>query len=180
MTEPSRQGAAPGTAPALSVGRLIRIEDDPPRARLDRFRAALADTIAPFSVTVEAGHELRARVLNGRVGAIDLTKVSAPPIQASRTSADIRVSDPDEVKIDVQVRGNSVFAQDTREAALAPGDVTFMDLSRPIRMSGRDDDQEIIAVRFPRSAVALRQSELDRLTAVSISGRDGLGAPISA
>jgi AraC-like DNA-binding protein len=163
-----------------SAGTLIRIEDEPPRARLDRFRAALADTIAPFSVTVEAGPDLRAQVLNGRVGAVELTKVTAPPMQASRTSNHIRVSDPDEIKVDVQVRGNSVFAQDTREAALAPGDVTFMDLSRPIQMSGRNDEQEIIAIRFPRSAVALRQSELDRLTAVSISGRDGLGAPISA
>jgi len=163
-----------------SVGALIRIEDGTPRARLDRFRAALADTIAPFSVSVEAGPELRAQVLNGRVGSVELTKVTAPPMQASRTSGHIRVSDPDEVKIDVQVRGKSVFAQDTREAALAPGDLTFMDLSRPIRLSGRDGEQEIIAIRFPRSALALRQSDLDRLTAVPISGQDGLGAPISA
>jgi AraC-like DNA-binding protein len=171
-----------GVAGAEVVGpvSLIQIEDESPLARLERFRAALADTIVPFAVRVDAESDLRsARILSGRIGSVDVTSVNAPPIRAFRTSALISASDPDLVKIDVQARGHSVYVQGAREAALAPGDLTLVDLSRPSHLALGDDAHGII-VRFPRSALPFRPSELERLTAVPVSGRDGVGASISS
>jgi AraC-like DNA-binding protein len=159
---------------------LIRVDDEPPRTRLDYFHHVVADTIVPFGLRVDADRDLRAEILTGPVGAVHVTKVSAPPMTAFRTARLIRVSDPELFKIDVQVRGHTVFAQGDREAALAPGDFTLMDLSRPCRLADRDLEHEVLAVKFPHAALGLRHNELDRLTAVPISGRDGLGAPISS
>jgi hypothetical protein len=53
---------------------------------------------------------------------------------ALRTPKLIRLSDPELFKVDVQVRGRTVLAQGDRETALAPGDFTLVDLSRPSRV----------------------------------------------
>jgi AraC-like DNA-binding protein len=159
---------------------LIRVDDEPPRTRLDYFRHVVADTIVPFGLHIDAHRDLRAQILTGPVGSVHVTKVSAPPMAAYRTARLIRVSDPELFKIDVQVRGHTVFAQGDREAALAPGDFTLMDLSRPCRLADLEDEHEVLAVKFPHAALPLRHNELARLTAVPMSGRDGLGAPISS
>jgi hypothetical protein len=130
-------------------------------------------------VRVDADRELRAQILTGRIGMVEVTKVSGPPLRAFRTPRLIRDSDPKLFKIDVQVRGRTVFAQGDREAALAPGDFTLLDLSRPCQVADRGDEHEVVAVKFPHAALPLLHHELERVTAVPISGRNGLGAPIS-
>jgi AraC-like DNA-binding protein len=159
---------------------LIRVEDEPPRTRLEYLRHVVSDAVIPFGVRVGADRRLRAEILTGRVGTLDVAKFCAPPLEAFRTARHIRVSDSELFKIDVQVRGHTVFAQGDREAVLSPGDFTLLDLSRPCRLVDRDDEHEVVAVKFPRAALPLRDNELERLTAVHVSGRERLGEPISA
>ena len=159
---------------------LIRVEDEPPGTRIDYVRHVISDTIVPFGVRVDADRDLRAQILTGRIGMVEVTKVSGPPLRAFRTPRLIRDSDPKLFKIDVQVRGRTVFAQGDREAALAPGDFTLLDLSRPCQVADRGDEHEVVAVKFPHAALPLLHHELERVTAVPISGRNGLGAPISS
>jgi AraC-like DNA-binding protein len=159
---------------------LMRIEDEPLKTRVDHFRDVLANTITPFDTSVDAGPDIRGRILTGSVGTVDVVRVSGPPIRAFRTPALIRASDPEMFKIDVLVGGHTVFTQGDREADLAPGDFTLVDLSRPCRLVDRGNEHEVVAVKFPHAALPLRHDELERLTAVTISGGDGLGAPISS
>ena len=159
---------------------LIRVEDEPPPGRLDYLRHVVADTFVPFDLQVDADGDLSAQLLTGRVGTLDVTKVSAPPLRAVRTPRLIRVSDPEAFKLEVPVRGHTLFAQGDREAALTPGEATLLDLSRPCRLVDRGDEHGNVAVKFPHSALPLAHDEVARLTAVPISGRDGLGAAISS
>ena len=159
---------------------LIRVEDQPPRARQDHFRQIAADAILPFDVRIHAHHDWRAEVLTGPVGIFHVSRITAPPMTAFRTPRLIRASDPELFKVDVQLRGHTVFAQGGREAALDPGDFTLVDLSRPSQLADRGDEHEVLVVTFPYAALPLRHDELARLTAVPISGSEGLGAPISS
>jgi AraC-like DNA-binding protein len=160
---------------------LRRVEDEPPRTRLDYLRHIVADSIVPFEVSIDPERDLRAEILTGSVGMVHVTKINAATtLQAFRTRRLIRMSDPELLKIDVLVRGDAVFAQGDREAGLGPGDFTFLDLSRPCEVAERSDDHEVVAVKFPRAALSLGHNDLERLTAVPISGREGLGAPISS
>jgi AraC-like DNA-binding protein len=158
----------------------MRVADEPPSARLDYFRHVVTDTLVPVEVHLETHGALRAQILTGEVGALQLTRMmNAPQVTASRTSALIRRSDPELFKIDVAIRGHSVICQGEREAALAPGDFTLIDQSRPFQVATRDG-HEFLAVQFSPDALPLPRDALERLTAVPISGRDGLGASISS
>jgi AraC-like DNA-binding protein len=149
-----------------------------PLRRLDDF---LANRPSPLDVRIDARHDPRGRLHAGRVGPVDIsTLVSGPPHEAFRTRKLIRASDAEQFKIHVMVRGRAVWAQSDREAELTPGDFTLVDLSRPCQGADRDDVHECVAVMFPHAALPLRHDELARLTAVPVSGRDGLGAMISS
>jgi AraC-like DNA-binding protein len=161
---------------------LLRVEDEPPAARLDYFRHGLASAVAPYDLRVDVEGPLRrASIREGRVASLGVATVSLPPpFDCRRTPKLIRRSDPELFKIDVQLRGDTVFAQGGREVLLRPGDFTFVDLSRPSRVRHVGDEHEVAAVVFPHDAVPLRHDELARLTAVRVPGYDGLGAPIVA
>ena len=158
---------------------LVRIHDGPHAARLEHFKRVVATAIVPFDTDFHAGHELTGEVLSGRVGAIRVTRVSAPPMNATRTAGLIRAADSELFKIDLQLRGRTVFAQGGREATLRPGDFTLLNLSRPSGLVDRDE-HEMVAVLFSPAALPLAPDELDRLTAVRISGRSGPGALTAA
>jgi AraC-like DNA-binding protein len=162
------------------MGVLIRVEDVPPRSRLDYFRHVVADTFVPFDLQIDADHDLRAQILTGHVGTVQVSKVSAPPLGAFRTAKLIRASDPELFKLEVPVGGRTVFAQGDREAALSPGDFTLLDLSRPCQLVDRGGEHRMVAVKLPHAALPLRHDELSRLTAVPMSGQDGLGTAISS
>jgi hypothetical protein len=87
---------------------LIRVEDEPPRTRLDYFRHVVADTIVPLDLRIDADRDIQAQILTGRVGTVQVTS----------------------------------------EAALAPGDFTLEDLSRPCHLADRDDEHDVLAVVF--------------------------------
>jgi AraC-like DNA-binding protein len=159
---------------------LIRVDDEPPRSRPDYFRHVVADTFVPFDVRTDPDRELRARLVTEQVGAVQVTKVSAPPLKAFRTRRHIRASDPELFKLEAPASGPTVFAQSDREAVLNAGDLTLLDLSRPCLLADRGREHANVAVMFPHAALPLRHDELSRLTAVRISGQDGLGAPISS
>src|SRR5262245_61327119 len=138
---------------------LIRVEDEPPAVRLDYLRHALASTIAPYELRVDGAGSLRGASLHaGELAGVGVTRVVGPGrFDCRRTPKLIRTSDLDQFKIDVQVQGRTVFAQSGREAALAPGDFTLVDLSRPSHVGNAGDAHEVIAVRFPRAALPLRR-----------------------
>jgi AraC-like DNA-binding protein len=159
---------------------MFRVEDEPPAERLDYLRRALASTVAAYDLQVEAEGPLRgASIHAGQVANLGVTSVVVPGrFDCRRTPKLIRSSDPELLKIDVQVRGCTMFGQSGREVALTPGDFTLVDLSRPSRVRNAGDDQEVVAVRFPHAALPLRPDELARVTAVRMPGGEGLSAPI--
>jgi AraC-like DNA-binding protein len=158
---------------------LIRVDDVPPRERLEYFRHVVADTFVPFDVHIESERDLRAQIATEHVGAVQVSTVSAPSLGAFRTSKHIRASDPELFKLEVPTRG-TVIAQGGREAALSAGDSTLLDLSRPCQLVDRGDAHGMVAVKFPHDVLPLRHDEVSRLTATPISGRSGLGATISS
>jgi AraC-like DNA-binding protein len=114
----------------------------------------------------------------GELGAVRIGTLSAHRAgRAAWTPRHIRQSSSDICKIDVLASGRCIVAQDGREAQLRPGDLTFVDLSRPARWSM--SPMRAVVVAFPRALLPLRPDELARLTAVTIPGSHGTGALIS-
>lgn len=147
----------------------------PAAQQRDYWRHILGDVLGPL----EPHGGVPQRLLVGDVGAVRVGTLSAPtPGGADRTSRHLRNGADDLFKIDVLVHGRGVVEQHDRQAVLAPGDLTLVDLTRPVRWTM--SPMRIVAVVFPRALIPLRRDELTRLTAVRIPGEVGTGALVSS
>jgi AraC-like DNA-binding protein len=99
-------------------------------------------------------------------------------VVARRTRNLISSSDPDYLKVSVQMRGSGVVSQGDQQATLGPGDFVLYDTARPYQYSA-GASIHVRAVTFPRDALRLSSAQLRRLTTRPISGRDGLGFMVS-
>jgi AraC-like DNA-binding protein len=162
------------TATGLAGPLEFRATDVPAAAREDYWRHVLGETLGPLEPV-----DVPDRVRVGDLGAVRVGELSQRrPGGARRTARHLRGVDRELCKVDVLSRGRGVVAQDGREAALAPGDMTLVDLSRPARWSM--SPVRCVAVTFPRALLPLSPDELGRLTAVRVPGDRGPGAPASA
>jgi AraC-like DNA-binding protein len=154
---------------------VLRATDVPVPARVDYWQHVLEGTLGPLEVRQPGGLDVRDQLRLGEAGVVRVGELSTGrPGGASRTRRHIRRSDPDVCKVDVLARGRGIIQQDGREAELGPGDLTLVDLSRPVRwvMS----PARVVAVVFPRTLLPLPRDEVARLTAVRVPGDRGPAA----
>jgi AraC-like DNA-binding protein len=155
-----------------------RAAAEPARSRRDYWQYVVSEAMGPIHLQVLGEVAERDRLVLGDLGAVRVGDLATGrPGGANRRSRHIRQSDPDLCKIDVVAEGHGVIEQAGRQATLRAGDLALMDLTRPGRWSM--SPSRLIAIVFPRSLVPLRRDEVDRLTAVTISGRQGTGAVVS-
>jgi AraC-binding-like domain len=160
------------------MSMLLRAADAPPNRRADQWRQVLDQTLGPLEVR-PGGVDRRDRLLVGDAGAVRVAELTTGVAGgADRTRSHIRRSDLDVCKVDVLARGRGVVAQDGREAALVPGDLAFVDLSRPAHWTM--SPMRVVAVVFPRTLLPLRSGEVAGLTGVRIPGDRGAGALASS
>jgi AraC-like DNA-binding protein len=163
----------------LVVTSTFRAADVPATSRNDYWNHVAMTAVGVMDLRVTSEVDVRDQLLVGELGAVRVGKMSTyQEGGARRTAKLIRQDDPDFCKIDILARGQGVVAQDRREALLRPGDLVFVDLSKPAdwRMSA----MEIVAVSFPRTLLPLRPDDLSRLTGVSIPGDRGTASLISS
>jgi AraC-like DNA-binding protein len=153
---------------------VFRADGVPVAERAERWRHVIGQTLIPLE-PIDVPDQLVA----SEVGALQMGELStSTPGGARRTTAHIRRSDPDRCKIDVLAEGRGVIEQEGREAALAPGDFTLVDLSSPARWSM--GPARIVTLTFPPAMLPLRRDDLGRLTGVRVRGDRGTGALVSS
>jgi hypothetical protein len=164
----------------LVVTTTFRAADVPATSRNDYWNHIALTAVGVMDLRVTSEVDVRDQLVVGELGAVRVGKMSSHREGgARRTTKLIREDDnPDVCKVDILARGRGVVAQDGREAPLRPGDLVFVDLSKPAdwRMSA----MEIVAVSFPRTLLPLRPDDLARLTGVSIPGDRGTASLISS
>jgi AraC-like DNA-binding protein len=140
--------------------------------RVERVRLGICETIVPFDLRVGADEDCRTEIHSLDLGVIRIVCASGGPLEGEvlRTPRLIRDSDPDLCKIDVQLRGRGVLEQDDRQAELAPGAFSFVDLSRPCQLAGGLNG--VAAVMFPRSLLPLRYRDTKQLAGVRFDPRE--------
>jgi AraC-like DNA-binding protein len=162
------------------VSVVVRAVDEPETSRMEYWRHVMDGIIGPIDVRQPDGLDARDRIRLGEIGAVGLGELSTGnPGGAHRTWRHIRRSDLDVCKIDVVAHGRSVVEQDGRVACLDPGDLTFVDLSRPVRWT-MSPSVRVVAMVVPRTLVPLPADDLADLTAVPLPGRGGPAALVSS
>jgi AraC-like DNA-binding protein len=160
------------------MSTLLAADDVPAPARRDYWHHALDDTIGPLELRT-GGLDARDRIRAGAIGAVQVVELTTSrPGVASLTARSLQGADADVCKIDALVRGHGVVEQDGRQAQLEPGDLVFVDLSRPVRWAM--SPMRIVAVVFPRGLLPLRRDDTATLTGTRIAGDRGVASLVSA
>ncbi|HEY7429851.1 MAG TPA: helix-turn-helix domain-containing protein [Streptosporangiaceae bacterium] len=157
---------------------VYRTQDEPAASRLDRWREVVERTPIPLAGRPADAQGFRGEIHAGTLGAVRVEDVTVPGGECFRTPALIRQSDPGYYTVDVIAHGQTRVEQDGRQAHLAPGDLTFLDSSRPVRYA--HPRVRHVAVMFPRTLLPLPAAAAARLTAVHIRGDEGMGALVSS
>src|SRR5699024_6013312 len=81
-------------------------------------------------------------------------------------------------KLSLLLSGTGVPIQDNREAVLRPGDLAIYDTHRPYSLVF-DEDFRTMVVMFPKNMIDIPATMLGQLTAVRLSGTDGIAAMVA-
>jgi AraC-like DNA-binding protein len=159
----------------------ISTEDVPETERIEYWRRAISRTFVPCDVRVEDEQNYRARLSCDMLGGLQVATVRSSPAVVLRPSRLIGESDPELYRLDLPLQGRHVVTQDGREARLQPGDFTLYDVTRPFYLTCSGDPvHECATLTFPRALLPIPPDKVSRVTALPISGSQGVGALISS
>jgi len=110
-----------------------------------------------------------------RLGSLDLTHLRSNARRIRRTQAQIRQGGEDCCLVQIQREGKGVVCQDGRLAVVRPGDFVLYDSSRPYELIFDDEDHDVFVMRLPRAQLQTHVSNLEELTATTVSSHDAAG-----
>jgi AraC-like DNA-binding protein len=169
-------------ASALASARTTRLStsavDD--RDGFEYWKNAVSSTFVPLECRTDVTGVFRGELVNVTLGDIQLTRIAAASHQVQRTRRAIGSNDPGLLKVALQIRGTGRISQDGHEAKLGPGDLTLYDTTRPYTLRYDDNASfETFILMFPAQLLGLPRDSVRAVTALRISGQDGVGALVS-
>jgi AraC-like DNA-binding protein len=139
----------------------------------------VAERLIPMQLSTAEVGRFQGGVRSASLGMVQLSDIwTHNDVIARRTRKLISSTDPDYLKVSVQMHGSAVVSQGDQQAALRPGDFILYDTARPYQYSAATS-VHLRTVVFPRDALRLSPAQLQRLTTRPISGREGLGFVVS-
>ena len=144
---------------------------------ISQFRSSVSESFVPLQVTSPLADSFRGMIQAASIDEVHVTDVRATEHVVERTPELIGRADKSYFKLSLMLSGTGLLIQDEREAVLQPGDLAVYDTNRPYSLVFGADFRTMV-VMFPKHLVALPPEMMAQLTAVRISGHEGLGAMI--
>jgi AraC-like DNA-binding protein len=160
------------------IKTVFRSDDLPPAERLACFDEFQVGSVHPMRVLSDdpAGFRATARALD--LAAVNVVELTCSSSDVRRTPKLVRAADPELYSLVFALRGELGVTQAGRETALRAGDFAFYDSSRPFSLgiAGSRGTTTLVRAHVPRALLAMPMDDTDRLVAVPLSGREGMGA----
>jgi AraC-like DNA-binding protein len=157
---------------------VLSVDDLPPRQRLAAWQELVSRAILPVEVSTEVRIGFRGRIQLTELGPLRLSELTSDVQRLRRTQRTISPRDPECYLVAVPLRACGVLRQDDREAGLCPGDIAICDATRPYEIAPSGAFR-LLVIMCPRRLLRLAPADVQRLTAVTLSGRKGIGALVS-
>lgn len=157
-------------APTESVSTLVA-------RNISDFRAAVSESFVPLQVSTAGPDHFRGVIRGASVDEVHVTEVRATSHVVERTPELIARSDRSYFKLSLMLAGTGLLIQDDREAVLQAGDLAVYDTDRPYSLVF-DEGFRTMVVMFPKHLISLPPDVVGQLTAVRISGQEGLGGMV--
>lgn len=158
-------------APVESVSTLVA-------RNISEFRAAVSESFVPLQVSSGGPDHFRGVIRGASVDEVHVTEVRATSHVVERTPELIARGDRSYFKVSLMLAGTGLLIQDDREAVLQAGDLAVYDTDRPYSLVF-DQDFRTMVVMFPKHLISLPSDMIGQLTAVRISGQEGLGGMVA-
>lgn len=160
------------------IETVFRSDDLPPEERLTRFDEFQINSAHPMSVASDEPERFRATARALDLAAVNLVELTCSSVDVRRSSRLIREYDPELYSIVFPLRGRLGVVQGDREATLGARDFAWYDSRRPleVRIVAEGETATLVRVQMPRALLPLPARQVDRILAVPMSGRGGMGA----
>jgi AraC-like DNA-binding protein len=152
---------------------LIDTATVPASERLEFWSESSSEAYLPVQIRSPAGEEFGARMWGYELGPLSLFRISAAPNTMMRTSRAIASCDPECLHLSVVLRGRINAAQEGRTGVARIGDVISYETSHPVIFRA-DQPYESLVVRVPKQLLGRQEAQITKLTAIGISGTEGL------
>lgn len=139
------------------------------------FRTAVSESFVPLHVTSHHPDPFRGLIRWAGVDEVHVAEVRAYDHVVERTPELIARGNRSYFKLSLMLSGTGILIQDNREAVLQPGDLAVYDTNRPYSLVF-DEEFRTMVVMFPKHLIDLPSDVVGQLTAVRMSGTEGLGA----
>ena len=130
----------------------------------------------PATSLDKSREDFNAHLTTRSLGALEISRMKAPPHFWSRERKHIRADDHNEFLLSILVRGTGYLQQAGRSVDQRPGDIVLYDTSRPFCY---DLDSEILLVKIPRRLIVSRVAEIDNLTAIPLNRNQSVSSLVS-
>ncbi|MDT0608992.1 AraC-like ligand-binding domain-containing protein [Streptomyces lancefieldiae] len=121
--------------------------------------------------------DFRARMRVVDLGELQVSALAYPHLGVVRSAKVIRQSDPEVYQINYFLNGEGTLSTAGGEAAVRSGELVVMDSSRPYRgdVHHHPGPWSHVTMQCPRRMLPLPEKTVQRLLAVPLSGRHGMG-----
>jgi len=152
---------------------LIDTATVPAPDRVEFWSESSFEAYLPVQIRSPAGEEFGARMWGYELGPLNLFRISAAANTMIRTPRAIAACDPECLHLTVVLRGQISTAQEGRTGVARTGDMISYETSHPV-VSRADQPFESIVVRVPKQLLGRQEPQISGLTALGISGAEGL------
>ncbi|TLS44285.1 helix-turn-helix domain-containing protein [Streptomyces montanus] len=173
-----RGGAAP-TRWSASMRTVVTTENVSPGERFDFWVDEISRLLfVPLDTSQTTADIFHGTATDGRVGALQLSSLSAGPLRVRRTASLAARHEEDFYKLSLQVSGTAVIEQDGMRSRLTPGDLALCDTSRPYSFTYESHFSTVLML-LPRSLIPLRPETLRAVTGKNMAADKGVGAVVA-
>ena len=159
------------------VAFVLSTDSVPPDDRLSYWHDAVWRTFVPLDVSTPRNTSFSGSVTTEQLGQLRISTVDADRELVRRTRSLIAESPEEYLLLGLQTRGSGVVVQDERTAVLSPGELALYDTTRPYTLDF-PDRFETVVFQMPRRALGIPESDLRRITGVTIGPDQGLAGMV--
>lgn len=155
----------------------FRAQDLPVRERFDAWFQMTRQSLLSSVISSDHAADFRASLRALDLGVVQVSAIAVPPMSSRRTPRLIRQSDPGLYQVGLSLRGSQHLVHGGRSTVLGHRDMVLYDSSLPFEATVTTGGGlgRLVVVQFPKSLLRIPRSSADRLLAVPLPGRDGIG-----
>lgn len=167
---------SPLESSAASVDtRVVSTTAVPPSERAAFWLDVICATYVRLDCDQPSGQPLYGDISFNRLGMLDFTHLRSNAPRVLRTESRIRQGGEDCLLVQLQRKGRCVVKQDGRVAVLEQGDFALYDSVRPYELQFGVMEHDVFVIRLPRTQLMQHVSNIEELTATTVSGDDVAG-----